>query len=101
MALAIASSTLTTTASWQAAISAQLDAGRGAERAPQYQGRLFDAIFDRYERNGLVYLRALAELAAAGAWHAIADPIDEIDSSDPGISANRCDGRRAWSRSCA
>lgn len=62
---------------WQEVISAHLKRA-GAIREPEYHGLLFDAIFDRYPRTGLVYLKALGELAAAGIWHSIADPIDEM-----------------------
>lgn len=62
---------------WEEAITGQLIKA-GAANEPEYLGLEFDEIFDRYEHNSLVYLKALAELAAAGVWHAIADPIDEL-----------------------
>ncbi len=50
----------------------------GAHAPPEYLGLQFDAEFDRHKPNAITYLKAVAELSAAAAWHAVADPVDQM-----------------------
>src|SRR3954471_23351528 len=60
--------------SWKRAITAQLGAA-GLPDEPQYGELHYDDIFDKHNHATPVYLKAVAELVAAAAWHTIVDPL--------------------------
>ena len=59
---------------WKRVITAQL-AAAGLPEEPEYGELHYDDIFDKHNHATPVYLKAVAELVAAAAWHAIADPL--------------------------
>ena len=62
---------------WRAAITQGLNAA-GFQGVPEFVGFTFDDLFKNHDHAAKVYLEALAELAAAAAWHSIADPLSEF-----------------------
>lgn len=62
---------------WQDAIARHLsDCGMVGE--PSFEGFHYDDLFDKHSHATPVYLKAIGELAAAAAWHTIADPIEHL-----------------------
>jgi hypothetical protein len=59
---------------WKTAINAQL-AAAGLPEDPVYGELHYDEFFDKHNHATSVYLKAVAELVAAAAWHTIADPL--------------------------
>ena len=62
---------------WRAAITQGLNAA-GFQGVPEFVEFTFDDLFKNHDHAAKVYLEALAELAAAAAWHSIADPLSEF-----------------------
>ncbi|HEV8443705.1 MAG TPA: caspase family protein [Steroidobacteraceae bacterium] len=61
-------------ADWKQAITAQLVAA-GLPEEPTYGELHYDDFFDQHNHATPVYLKAVAELVAAAAWHAVIDPL--------------------------
>ena len=62
---------------WKAAIAAHLKE-RGFAGEPEFDGLLYDELFERFSRSPAVYAAAVAELIGAAAWHSVADPISNL-----------------------
>jgi hypothetical protein len=62
---------------WRDAIKSNLQS-RGFTGDVQFQGLLYDDVFLKYSDSTAVYLKAVAELAGAAAWHAVADPLSNL-----------------------
>jgi hypothetical protein len=65
---------------WKVTIAARL-AAAGMAQEPAFAELHYDEFFDRHSHSTVVYLKAVAELVAAAAWHTIADPI--VDALHP------------------
>ena len=62
---------------WKSAIAENLKSF-GYTDAIAFEELHYDALFDEHYHGTGAYLAALGELAAAGAWHSIVDPINEL-----------------------
>jgi hypothetical protein len=62
---------------WKQAIAAQLQSA-GMTQNPEFGELHYDDLFDKYNHATTVYLKAVAELTAAAAWHTIVDPLAGI-----------------------
>jgi len=62
---------------WKAAIAAHLK-DRGFDGEPQFDGLVYDELFDQFNKSPAVYATAVAELLGAAAWHTVADSVSSI-----------------------
>jgi len=62
---------------WKKAIAANL-AARGFTGTVEFDGLIYDDIFNQHSDSPAVYAAAVAELLSAAAWHSIADPIGNL-----------------------
>lgn len=62
---------------WKDAVSARL-ADRGFTGSLEFDGLLYDGLFEKHSASPAVYAAALAELAGSAAWHSVADPLGNL-----------------------
>src|SRR5882724_7407523 len=62
---------------WRDAITTNLQA-RGFTGNIEFRGLLYDDVFLKFSDSGAVYLKAVAELLGAAAWHTVADPLSNL-----------------------
>lgn len=63
--------------SWIAAITRHLEEA-GLRDEPEFSVLNYDDLFEKYPVSTAVYVKAVAELTAAAAWHTIVDPLAGI-----------------------
>lgn len=62
---------------WKNAITAQLR-DRGFAGPLEFEGLLYDDLFEKHSASPAVYAAAVGELLSSAVWHAVADPIGEL-----------------------